>query len=296
MISSMTGFGRAKANTAIGLVSIEMRCVNFRYLESQVRVPNALSFLEMPVRERLKERFKRGKMDLFLKWEPRPDYEPTVEFNVPLIERMMKQYESLRKKIKQAPPLDPASLLGLPQVVVATSREMNEEEVWKHVGPVVEKAIDAMEKNRRREGKALKKALKEYLDALDKGRATIEKEQAQIVSDFRDRLRTRVAELMDRSPEQLDQGRLEMEIAIMAEKSDVAEELVRLASHVSMFNQLLGQEDGEPIGRQLDFLCVELQREVNTLGAKCRTAGLLPVSLEMKNLVEKLREQVQNIE
>ncbi|GAB4319910.1 MAG: YicC family protein [Candidatus Sumerlaeia bacterium] len=296
MISSMTGFGRARANTVIGPVGVEVRSVNYRYLETIVRLPNALSFLEMPLRERVKECLRRGKVDIFVKWDPLPDFEPSVEFNTPLIERLIGQYDKLRRRLGLNAPLDPALLLQLPQCIIVTSRELNEQEAWGQVAPVVDKALEALVRNRLREGRQLRKALKGYVDELERGARHVERERETILADYRQRLRTRVAELLERSPEQLDQGRIEMEVALLAEKSDVAEEIVRLMSHIEMVHQLLSAGSEEPVGRQLDFLCVELQREVNTLGAKCRTQSLLPVMLEMKNLIEKLREQVQNIE
>lgn len=292
-MKSMTGFGRGEAELSGRSVTAEVRSVNHRYLETNVRISHALSALEQKVRGQIKEKLSRGKVDVFISYANHSDDQGEVWVNEP---RLLQAVEALReagKKVSLTDDLTLSSLLSLPDLLGTERKAEDTEALWELVQKALSEALSHMVSMREEEGAALQKDFREKLSELEEQVRLCEERGPLLKEEYRNRLKERLETLLEK-PSALDEGRLEMEVTLFADKACIDEELTRLRSHISQFGKLLEQKD--PVGRQLDFLTQELNREANTIASKASDLAITQAALAMKNCVEKIREQVQNVE
>lgn len=287
MIASMTGFARSTTETDWGTATWELRTVNHRYLDISQRLPEDWRGLEPKVRELLGLRLARGKVECNLRIDTSTQ-STALELDMDQLRSLNQVMERMSAPMRNIGTVDPLQLLRWPGVV--KTERLDIESGWSVLGAALETALDELCAMRHREGERLAEMLRERSQGLagltGGARALMPKSQAELA----DRLR----EKLDQFKEELDESRLEQAIAAQVQKLDVAEELDRLAAHLSEIELALNAE--EPVGRRLDFLMQELNREANTLASKSADALLTKVAVDMKVLIEQMREQVQNVE
>ncbi|GJM10032.1 MAG: hypothetical protein DHS20C11_23080 [Lysobacteraceae bacterium] len=289
MTYSMTAFARSDANGDWGSLQCEIRTVNHRYLEVTPRLPEDLRPLEPKIRERVTARLGRGKVDLGVRFRPAASRSAgAMGLNPELADQICKLSDQLANKLGGRGSVDLASLLQWPGLVEEAPLDMAP--VFEQVMVSVESALDALLRARQREGDAMAAVIVERLDAIDGLVKTVKAHLPEIETAVRARLDKRLADLSV----EFDTGRLEQELALQLQRLDVAEELDRLVTHVAEVRRVLGLD--EPVGRRLDFLMQELNREANTLGSKAADTSVTNAAVDLKVLIEQMREQVQNIE
>ncbi len=296
MIHSMTGFGRAAFEIEGMPIIVEIRTVNHRHLDATVRLPRVLSGLEPPVRKAAQGAFLRGKVDCSVQLGAESRPQGTVEIDRELARRYAAFAREWAKETGAADGLRAADLLALPGVARLVEVGLEEEAALLPLLDAVAKAADAANAMRAAEGEAMDADLRARLGTVD-GLASQVEAHADVVADaVRERLRKRADQLREETGI-LDQARLHQEIVIAADRLDVTEEVVRLRSHVEQFRAALdGAGNGEPVGRRLDFLVQEMGREANTVGSKSADAAVSHLAVDLKTELERIREQVQNIE
>lgn len=293
MISSMTGFGRGHATVDGVTASVEMRSVNKRHCKVSVRVPNALEDHEADVQSFVKETFERGKFNVYVQLGKADESVIPIEVDPEAAE----QYGQLLKNLCAAADIDDSvrldHLLEFSDVFTTVEDESDVgEEAWAAAQQGLREAADQLQAMRRDEGQALRNDLEDRIDAIGEGLDVIEEQAPERVEEQRERLEERLSELVE--DERIDPDRLETEIAILADKLDITEECVRLRSHLNLFREAL--ENDEPVGRKLKFITQEIHREVNTMGSKANDPVITREVVQMKEDIEKIREQVQNVE
>lgn len=288
----MTGFGRGEAAGRGRTFTVEVQSVNHRFLEVRSRVPKRLSGLEPRIQQTIQERFSRGHFEVLVLEKDLDSRSRTLKVDVPLAMQYVDALRTLRQALGLPGEVTLEMLTAQRDLIVVEESPESLDETWGELLPGLTQALDALEEMRRREGEALLANLKMHLDQIEMTLTGIEERAPGLVRIQRDRLRERVAELLDnRLP---DPARLEQEVALLVERGDVAEECDRLRSHLAQFRGVLEQPG--PQGRKLDFLLQEMHREANTLGAKSADATLAHEVVELKTSIERLREQVQNLE
>ncbi|WP_372873786.1 YicC/YloC family endoribonuclease [Pseudomonas sp.] len=287
MIHSMTAFARAEQAGTNGTLSWELRSVNHRYLEPHLRLPEALRDLEGAVREALRNGLSRGKVECTLRFAEDSAGKP-LQVDRERAAQLVAAAESVASLIKHPAPLNPLEVLSWPGVLVADAADP--QALNKAALGLFKQALDELKQSRSREGIELAKLLNERLDSIDGEVAALRELVPQMLAMQRQKILDRSAELQA----ELDPQRLEQELVILAQKSDVAEELDRLSTHVSEVRRVL--KSGGAAGRRLDFLMQELNREANTLGSKAFDTRSTQAAVNLKVLIEQMREQVQNIE
>ncbi|NQU43427.1 YicC family protein [bacterium] len=293
---SMTGFGRAEDSREIGAFAVEAKSVNHRFLEPRVHLPRELSWLELPLTRLIKERLIRGKVDASIRWTPAPEYQPRASFNRAILADYERQTADLAEFLEREEAVSLEYLLQLPGVAEAASPIMEEEAVQDLAISALNQALDALIEERRREGEALEKEIRLRLSNLEEMRTSIESRREEVVETYRQRLRKKAEEWAQTASVEIDAGRLESEILLYAERSDITEELVRLDTHIDAFVQAFDASGEAAQGRSMEFLAQELLRETNTIGSKARDTSIATLVLTMKNEIEKIREQILNVE
>lgn len=292
MVLSMTGYGRAGALLHGRDIKVELRSVNARFLEYSCRVPRSCAFLEDKLKKLVVSRVSRGKVELNLSIQAVTAVDTVVSINWQLAQGYQNAIRSLSERLDLKNDMTAGMLARLPDVLVQTAAPTDEEELWQDVRTVAEQAIDAFVAMRAVEGEKLKEDVENRLTTIESLVARIEEGSAGRVQAYSEKLYARLQELLgDRT---IDEGRLVTEAAIFADKTAIDEETVRLHSHVAQYRQILQLQ--EPIGRKLDFLTQELNRESNTIGSKCQDVAITRLVVELKSEIEKIREQIQNME
>jgi uncharacterized protein (TIGR00255 family) len=294
MIRSMTGYGKADGEGACGRITVEIRSVNHRYGEISVRLPRPLLPFEGEVRKAVAARLKRGKIDVTIQRDETADLQNKPLVNIPLAKAYRDAFDQLREELGLYTDQVNLSLILAQRDVLVGGRpeEADDEGARQELMEAVLRAVDLAEAMRLAEGGALKADLEGRRQALALIMDRLAQRVPVAVENSGARLRERLAQLLGDTA--VDEARLAQEIAVMADRSDVTEELVRFNSHLAQFDQMLAQD--EPVGRKLDFLLQELNREVNTIGSKANDAEVATLVIELKAELEKIREQVQNIE
>jgi uncharacterized protein (TIGR00255 family) len=294
MIKSMTGYGRAEAVLMGRKFAVEMKSVNHRFLEISLRLPGLLAPLETQIKKRIGERCSRGRIEATVRvdMEGNAESDGRYALNLPLL----KNYHALLGQMKEELSLEGeitlAMLTGFRDIFVPTESAQNPEILWESLAQCFDEAIGALNEMREREGQSLRRDLEERLAQLAVVLESIAVRSPQVVLDYQKRLADRVRELSGGMV--VDEGRLLQEVAMMAEKSDITEEIVRFRSHIEQFHDLFQGADAG--GRKIDFLIQEMGREINTIGSKSSDAGISRDVIEIKSELAKLREQVQNLE
>lgn len=288
MIRSMTAFARREREGDWGQLAWELRSVNHRYLEVHPRLPEELRSLEPMVRERLAERLGRGKVECSLRFASAAGATAEVTLNTAYADQVVAACEALRARMSESAAPSPEALLALPGVLRESARDLAP--VAEAASALLDEALDDLLATREREGARLDAILRERAEGVAVLAREVRERRVAVNQGVRDRLRQRIEDLGVSA----DEGRLEQEVAIIAQRLDVDEELERLLAHVEEVVSVLGRD--EPIGRRLDFLMQELNREANTLGSKSSDAQTTRAAVDMKVLIEQMREQVQNLE
>ena len=288
MVNSMTAFARAQASSGGFVLTWELRSVNHRFLEMQFRLPEALRSAEYPLRDTLRKHLKRGKLDCSLRME-RQASESTIELNRPLLLQVLGMVEQVRRDAPEIGSPNPMDLLRWPGVI-GDDAGFDDETLATAVTDLFEEALTELMAYRQREGTQLAETISSRLDEIDAVVADVKGRTASIGHQIQARLQARLEDLKV----QVDAERLEQEVALLAQRADVAEELDRLGIHVEEARSILRKPG--PHGRRLDFLTQELNREANTLGAKATMVENSQRSVDLKVVIEQIREQVQNIE
>jgi uncharacterized protein (TIGR00255 family) len=294
-VRSMTGYGRAQQDTDRGQFTVEIRTVNNRFLDFNITLPRELGMLETPLRTLIKQKLSRGKIDMRVRFAPNETQQPTVTLNKALAEQYLRQLGELQK-IGCSSEIPVQLVASLPGVLETSATEIDEPTMWRHLQSVVDQALESLQHERSREGLAIGQQLDELGAALRERIGELDGRRAAVTEKYRERLLQRLAELLGAAKDQLDPGRLEQEAALMADKADITEEIVRLQAHLERFDQLLCNAGDEAVGKNVDFLVQEFSREINTICSKTRDTDLTSLGLEMKSTVEKIREQIQNVE
>lgn len=293
MIRSMSGYGRGEASSERARVIAEVRSVNHRFCRVSVRLPPELGALEEIIRRLVQKHVQRGKVDVTVRLDlpgtgpARVDRETATAY--------ARELGALAEELGLAAELDLATLAGLPGVVGADAAPAGDpDRDGALVEAAVEEALESLDGMRRREGKHLATDVRGRLEDLGSGLERVAAAADEVVARTRDQLRDRVAELLEEIGEEVDEARLAQEVVYYAERSDVTEEVVRLRSHLQKAGARL--DSAEAVGRSLDFLAQEIHRELNTIGAKSKDLEVAETVVEMKAGLERVREQVQNIE
>ncbi|MEL0028611.1 MAG: YicC/YloC family endoribonuclease [Perlucidibaca sp.] len=287
-IHSMTAFARAEARDGLGLIALEIRSVNSRHLEPGFRLPDLLREREFAWRERLRQRITRGKVELSARYEPVGGLSEGVELDHELVRQLLSASGEIEQLARHVGPLNPVELMRMPGVL--KTREPDQAAVLARADALLEQALTDFLAMRAREGAVLHGLIEERLQGICAEVDKVRERLPGIIRHFREKLLARLAELKaELAPE-----RVEQEVVLFAQKLDVAEELDRLLAHVAEIRRVLA--GGGAVGRRLDFLMQELNREANTLGSKAVTADSAWSSVELKVLIEQMREQIQNIE
>ncbi len=288
MIRSMTAFAREQGHGEYGELTWEIRSVNHRFLESTVRLPEELRAIEAVVRERVTLRLGRGKVECNLRFKAATAAATELKVNDGLVDQILAAADKMAHRLHSSHQLSIMDLLRWPGVLESSEQDFTP--LQEAAVELLDKTIDSLLEAREREGGRLAELIAQRITSM---RAQVElarERMPQVIAAVRDRLRSRLAEVA----ETLDQARLEQEMALLAQRLDVDEEMDRLRTHLDEVERVLKQD--EPVGRRLDFLMQELNREANTLGSKSADSETTAVSVEMKVLIEQMREQVQNIE
>ena len=295
MIRSMTGYGRAEGFLGGRKYIVEVKSLNHRYLELSLRMPANLAPLELEVKKKINEQLVRGRIDVTIRRENQAGTEEArpLEMNLSLVKNYHDLLTRLKEQFGLRDEITLDMLAGLKDVFVPM--ELPEDDVntvWEGLAVVLNEALEALTMMRQKEGAALREDLESRIALIDGYLGEIEACVPRNVQEYQRRLADRVRELLDGMP--VDEARLCQEVAIMAEKSDITEEIVRFRSHIGQFLEML--KSREAVGRKVDFLIQEMNREVNTIGSKSSDAQISRHVIEIKSELSKLREQVQNIE
>ncbi len=288
MIRSMTAFARQQVRDAFGELTWELRSVNHRYLEVTVRLPEELRVLEPGVRERVAARLGRGKVECNLRFRPDEAAVGELRVNERLVGQLLDASQRLLHFLHTSSLPTVTDIMRWPGVLETAEQDLTPVQQAALQG--LDAALDELVAAREREGARLAELIRQRLAAMREQVQKARERMPQVVEAVRERLRARLAEVAG----ELDPGRLEQEMALLAQRLDVDEEMDRLATHLDEVERVLGGD--QPVGRRLDFLMQELNREANTLGSKSADAETTAISVEMKVLIEQMREQVQNIE
>ncbi len=292
MIKSMTGYGRAVETVNGREFTVELRSVNNRYLDCSVRLPRILSFGEETVKQAVKASVSRGKVDVFISVRSECGDEVQVTLNESVLKEYLAAMYRMVEEFGVRDDIQVSTVSRLPEVFQLEKPQVDEEQLLADLMAVVQKALDSYDEMRSTEGKALEQDLRSRGQTILGYVSLVEQGNAQTVIDYRTRLENKLREVLENTA--IDESRILTEAAIFADKVAVDEETVRLRSHIAQMNSML--TGGGAIGRKLDFLLQEMNREANTIGSKCTDVNLARIVVDIKAELEKIREQTQNIE
>ena len=292
MIKSMTGFGRAEVMEENRKFTVEIKSVNHRYFDVNIKMPKKLGFFESAIRNLLKEYMQRGKVDVFITYEDYNENNVALKYNEEIAREYLTHLNAMAEQFDLQNDITVGKLSKYPEVFTMEEQDVDEKELWSVLEKALRQACEQFVASRITEGANLKKDLVEKLDEMLKNVDFIEERSPQILSDYRSRLEAKVKELLEDT--QIDDGRIAAEVTIYADKICVDEETVRLKSHVQGTKDAL--EEGGSIGKKLDFIAQEMNREANTILSKANDLAISDTGIELKTNIEKVREQIQNIE
>ena len=292
LIKSMTGYGRAVETVNGREVTVELRSVNNRYLDCTVKLPRAVSFAEDAVKQAVKAAVSRGKVDVYISMKSESAEDTTISLNKVVLEGYLAAMEQMTREYPVTNDISVSLLSKMPEVFTVERSEVDEQQLLQDLLQVVSAALEHYDAMRSTEGQALDADLRKRGQAILEMVSQVEAGNAQTVIDYRIRLENKLREVL--AATNIDESRILTEAAIFADKVAVDEETVRLRSHLAQMNTML--TDGGAVGRKLDFLLQEMNREANTIGSKCTDVRLARIVVDIKAELEKIREQTQNIE
>lgn len=293
MIKSMTGFGRCEVTEGERKFTVEMKGVNHRYLDSNIRMPKKLNFFETSIRNVLKQSVQRGKVDIFITYEDMSEGQVSLKYNETLAAEYLSYFKKMQETFSLENDIRVSALSRYPEVLTMEEQSIDEEELWKGLKRALDGAIAQFVETRTLEGENLKKDLIQKLDGMLSLVGYIEERSPEILAEYRGRLESKVRELLEDT--QIEDSRIAAEVVVFADKICTDEEVVRLRSHVVHMKETL-ESDESGIGRKLDFIAQEMNREANTILSKANDLTISNVGIELKTEIEKVREQIQNIE
>ena len=292
MIKSMTGYGSAKGTVEGIEISIELKSVNNKFLDTAVRMPRSFLFAEEMIKQVVSSHISRGKVDVFVTVDSSGADDMVVKVNEPLLRGYLEALNTISEDFGLINDATAMSVSSFPDVLTAEKKELDAEAVAEGMRAVAEQALCDFDRMRMTEGEKLKADVLSKLQNIEGFVAVIEENSPKTVKEYRDRLYAKLSEVLGTSG--IDEARILTEAAVFADKIAVDEETVRLRSHIAQLRQML--ETGSPIGRKIDFLLQEFNREANTTGSKCQNSDIAHVVVDLKSEIEKIREQIQNIE
>lgn len=291
-MKSMTGYGKGEAAGANRKVTIEIKSVNNRFLDINTRFPKSLSYVEDVVKKKIQEVVKRGTLDVYYTYEVTGATDKVVETDVPLAAEYLTAMRKIRDEFGLPDDITTMSLVRMQDVLVVTAAEENRDEIKALFESAAAEAVRSLDAMRTTEGKSVQADLAKLVGNIIVSLKKVVVRAPSVVTEYKEKLSKRIADLLD-SPA-IDEARIATEVAVFADKCDINEEISRLTSHIDQFTKAL--ESNEPQGRRLDFLSQEMNREINTMGSKANDLELSKLVIEMKNELEKIKEQIRNVE
>ena len=292
MIKSMTGFGRSEIVKGNRKISVEIKSVNHRYLEAGIKMPKKLNVFESRMRDLLKKYATRGKIDIFINYEDDSESQVNLKFNQNIADEYMAIFNNMSEKYNLKNDMTVGGLARFPEVITMDEVQEDEEELWHFIEEAMKAALEQFVNTRILEGENLKKDLLGKLDHMEELVAFVEKRSPEIMKEYRSKLESKVKELLGDTT--IDESRIATEVIIYADKICVDEETVRLRSHIEHARKCLNEEGG--IGRKMDFIAQEMNREANTTLSKANDIEISNAAIDLKTEIQKVREQIQNIE
>ena len=292
MIKSMTGYGSGKAEMGSKTFTVEVKSVNSRYSDFSIKMPRIYMFMEDPLRKAASARINRGKVDIFVNVESSGEDDCVVKVNSALAREYLDGLRALSEELSISSNASAETFLRIPDVFSVDKAPEDEELIKSTVLQALSLALDGFDEMRIAEGEKLVADLKEHLAFIADATEKVEKRSPEIVSEYRARIEERMKDILGSAT--YDESRLLTEVAIFADKVNVNEETVRLRSHVDQFTKML--DEGGSVGRKIDFLIQEMNREINTIGSKSNDLDVARIVIDVKAEIEKLREQIQNVE
>lgn len=292
MIKSMTGFGRSEIVKGNRKISVEIKSVNHRYLEAGIKMPKKLNVFESRMRDLLKKYATRGKIDIFINYEDDSESQVNLKFNQNIADEYMAIFNNMSEKYNLKNDMTVGGLARFPEVITMDEVQEDEEELWHFIEEAMKAALEQFVNTRILEGENLKKDLLGKLDHMEELVAFVKKRSPEIMKEYRSKLESKVKELLGDTT--IDESRIATEVIIYADKICVDEETVRLRSHIEHARKCLNEDGG--IGRKMDFIAQEMNREANTTLSKANDIEISNAAIDLKTEIEKVREQIQNIE
>ena len=292
MIKSMTGFGRSEIVKGNRKISVEIKSVNHRYLEAGIKMPKKLNVFESRMRDLLKKYATRGKIDIFINYEDDSESQVNLKFNQNIADEYMAIFNNMSEKYNLKNDMTVGGLARFPEVITMDEVQEDEEELWHFIEEAMKAALEQFVNTRILEGENLKKDLLGKLDHMEELVAFVEKRSPEIMKEYRSKLESKVKELLGDTT--IDESRIATEVIIYADKICVDEETVRLRSHIEHARKCLNEDGG--IGGKMDFIAQEMNREANTTLSKANDIEISNAAIDLKTEIEKVREQIQNIE
>ena len=292
MIKSMTGFGRSEIVKGNRKISVEIKSVNHRYLEAGIKMPKKLNVFESRMRDLLKKYATRGKIDIFINYEDDSESQVNLKFNQNIADEYMAIFNNMSEKYNLKNDMTVGGLARFPEVITMDEVQEDEEELWHFIEEAMKAALEQFVNTRILEGENLKKDLLGKLDHMEELVAFVQKRSPEIMKEYRSKLESKVKELLGDTT--IDESRIATEVIIYADKICVDEETVRLRSHIEHARKCLNEDGG--IGRKMDFIAQEMNREANTTLSKANDIEISNAAIDLKTEIEKVREQIQNIE
>lgn len=294
MIYSMTGFGRGQNNNDAFDVTVEIKTVNNRYCDVIVKMPKKLNVFEDRIKNKAKARLSRGRVEIYINFEEKSFDNYEVVPNFAILDKYVKAYTEIKEKYHIEQDIQLQMLVKLQDGIDVSYVERGEDEYWDALEPALEEALDKIEAMRQIEGEQLKSDILSKVVRIKEILVEIEKIGPMALESYKTRVKDRISELLKEVNTEVDAYRLANEIAVYADKTNINEEVVRIRSHLDQIGQIMNLD--EPMGRKLDFLIQELNREVNTIGSKSPDYDISNYVIDLKSELEQIREQVQNVE
>ena len=292
MIKSMTGFGRSEIERGNRKITVEIKSVNHRFLENSIKMPKKLNIFEARIRDTIKKYASRGKIDVFITYEDNSESNVSLKFNESIAREYMNIFRQMEERFNIRNDITVGALSRYPEVITMEESQEDEEELWNFINEAIEEASKGLADTRIIEGGNLKKDLLLKLDHMEELVYYIETKNPQIIEDYKKKLEAKMEEIL--SAADIDKNRIASEVIIYADKVCVDEETVRLRSHIEHARKCLNEDGG--IGRKMDFIAQEMNREANTTLSKANNIEISNAAIDLKTEIEKIREQIQNIE
>ena len=292
MLKSMTGFGKGEGDTNLGKLYVEARSINHRYCDINIKLPKRLAPFENRIKETIRSQVPRGRIDVALKLDNLGEEKVQLHVDLHLAEQYYQALQSLRDKLQLKDEVSLALLAGSKDLITAKEETGDIEPYWQEIVPILKRSFQDLDEMKRLEGESIAKDIQQRLKYIAQQLAVIKQQFPSRLEAYQNRLQERLQSLLKGM--EVDPSRFQQEVAFLSERTDITEEIVRTGSHLAQFTTLL--EGEEPVGRKMEFLLQEIHREVNTVSAKANDAEISQRVVEIKSELEKIREQVQNIE